>query len=303
MDQELANAAPAPIAAPSPPGRRPVSKLRRRLLVGAVVVLNLTFVLVLCSPLLEYANHSSFRLFGFFGTGIELGFLYSQSALVAFWAAFGGGRTLWRSLAVVLAVIAALWLIGKPGFELNWGILSDLRCYTPIVLLGPVWALLLIARLLGLGLVSTPDAPRTLQPLQFSIADMLLWTTVVAVVSGLLRWLALDWSVISREMVGWDAWRGFFFWGMVAMAAMFLALGRGHAILRILLLLLSLGAYLGMLEIIYGSGWDWGCFAGLFGEDPIPIGPMAGWLVGSLWLIRLAGYRLAWQWRFGRRTA
>ena len=182
-------------------------------------------------------------------------------------------------------------------------VFNDIRWYTPIVLLGPVWAFLLIARLLGLGLVSAPDAPRTLQPLQFSIADMLLWTTAVAVVSGLLRWLALNWRVISREMVGWEAWMGFFFWGMVAMAAMFLALGRGHAILRILLLLLSFGVCLGVMGIFYGTGWDRGCFAWLFEDSPTPLAPMAFWLVGSLWLTRLAGYRLAWQWRFGRRTA
>ena len=291
--EELTDAERAAIAASFPPGRRPVSKLRRRLLVGAVVVVNLAFVVVLFSPLLEYANRVSRWLAGDSGTGIELGILYSQSALVAFWAAFGGGRTLWRSLALVLGAIAAMWWID------HWDS-ADVRDFMPLVLLGPTWGLLLVARLLGLGLVRAPMRLRSLQPLQFSIADMLLWTTVVAVVSGLLRWLALDWSIISREMVGWDAWTVFFLWNVVAMAAMFLPLGRGRVILRILLLLLSLGAYLGMMEIFNGPGWGWGCFARLFEDEPIPIAPMAGWLIGSLWLIRLAGYRLAWQWRFGR---
>ena len=100
---------------PWPPGRRPVSKLRRRLLVGTVVLVNLSVRGGLDLSIRRLTNRIDSRCFGIYATGIELGFLYSQSALVAFWAAFGGGRTLWRSLAVVLGVIAATWCINEHG--------------------------------------------------------------------------------------------------------------------------------------------------------------------------------------------
>ena len=31
------------------------------------------------------------------------------------------------------------------------------------------------------------------------------------------------------------------------------------------------------------------------------LGLMAAWLIGSLFVVRLAGYRLAWRWRFSRK--
>ena len=121
----------------------------------------------------------------------------------------------------------------------------------PILLLGPAWGFLFVVRFLGLGLVPSPDAPRTLRPLQFTIADMLLWTTAVAMVLGLLRWLALDWSWVFRGAADWYNWTFLSLVGLVAMAAMLLALSRGHPLWRIFLLPLSLAAYMGLMDVLY----------------------------------------------------
>jgi hypothetical protein len=294
MDQQPTYAEPAATAESLPPGRRPVSKLRRRLLVGSVVLVNLTFVVVLFSGLLRRIVPTLAPPFRDFLAALLQGFPVSQGALVAFWAALGGGRTLWRSLAVVLGAIAAVWWMNRADPYPDLG--------ETIELLAPTWGLLLVARLLGLGLVPSPNALRTLQPLQFTIADMLLWTTAVAVVSGLLRWLALDWGFLFMEAVEWYNWAGFSFVGLVAMATMFLALGRGRPLLRILLLPLSLAACMGMIEVIHIIIHGETRPAPDLGFVAIIVASMAGWLVGSLWLIRLAGYRLAWQWRFKRGT-
>ncbi len=288
--EEHSDAETAATAQSPPPGCRPVSKLRRRLLVGSVVVVNLAFMVVLFYPPVGKDVLVALRpLFGRFLRVFLVGFFLSQGALAALWAALGGSRALWRDLAVVLGVIAAVWWTCRTG--------TYFRAYDAIELLCSVWGFLLVARLLGLGLVSTPDAPRTLRPLQFTIADMLLWTTAVAVISGLLRWLALDWSWLPMD---WYVWMGISVLGLVAIAAMFLALGRGCPLLRVLLLPLSVVACAGSMEVLCFINQGQPLSTPELENVAIIPASMALWLAGSLWLIRLAGYRLAWQWRFGR---
>ena len=294
MEQEPAQAEPAAAADSPPPGRRPrpVSNLRRRLLIAGVVIPNLLLVAVFFSPVWE-------RVVCFLGgpcAEVVSALIVSQGPLVAFWAAFGRGRPLWRSLAVVFGVMANAWYQQHRGTDF----IQDFGQDFAVLLLGTIWGFLMLARLLGLGLVRTADARCTLRPLQFSIADMLLWTTALAVVLGLLRWLALDWDWLLGLAIDWGVWGILFPVAVVALAAMFFALGRGRTLLRAVLLPLSIVAGVGMLAVpALLRGQPYG-HLDLWNDAELVVFP-AAWLVGSLWLLRLAGYRLAWQWRFRRR--
>ena len=98
----------------------------------------------------------------------------------------------------------------------------------------------------------------------------------------------------------WYVWMGISVLGLVAIAAMFLALGRGCPLLRVLLLPLSVVACAGSMEVLCFINQGQPLSTPELENVAIIPASMALWLAGSLWLIRLAGYRLAWQWRFGR---
>ncbi len=297
MAEEPAQAEPAAAADSPLPGRRPrpISNLRRRLLIAAAVIPNLTVLAVFFSPVFRYIF--SFLVRSPFIGLAAVALIFSQGALVAFWVVFGSGRPLWRSLAVVLGVVANTWVQQHRQSDF----IQYLAQHRAIPLLCAVWGFLVVARVLGLGLVRTPDARRTLQPLQFSIADMLLWTTALAVVLGLLRWLALDWHRVLGDMDRRGEWAFFVALALVAMAATFLALGRGRPLLRVLLLPLSLVACVGVMEAVcFIAGQPFS--SPRLSSDACGVSLMAGWLVGSLWMLRLAGYRLAWPWRFRRES-
>lgn len=200
----------------------------------------------------------------------------SQATLLALWAVLGGGKFLWRVLPTVLGVILYMWLFRDADGEWRMFI------FWQVCLWGTV---LLLARVTGLRLVRTSSLPPTSRPFQFSIRDMLLWTTALAVVLSLLRCLPTDWYP-SRHMSGIAIILGSF--ALVAVAALHCSLGRRWPLARIVgvPLAVAVGAYLLVATHIgYPAFWYFAMLLGL----------MAAWLVGSLFLVRLAGYCLSWR--------
>ncbi len=120
----------------------------------------------------------------------------SQATLLALWVMLGGGRFLWRLLPTVLGVILYLWWFRKADSEWRMIIFGQF-C---------VWGVfLLVARLTGLELVLSA-APRTAsRPFQFSIRDLLMWTTALAVVISTLRCLGTEW--LRSMPTWWNLWR------------------------------------------------------------------------------------------------
>jgi hypothetical protein len=49
-------------------------------------------------------------------------------------------------------------------------------------------------------------------------------------------------------------------------------------------------------DVLSTAFHDWG----LFISRIICLSAMSGWLLASLMVVRLAGYRLTWRWRLGR---
>ncbi len=99
----------------------------------------------------------------------------SQATLLAFWAALGRGRFLWRVLPTVVGAIVYLRCITfpSPGFQ----------TYT-VGQLGVMGVLSLVARVVGVELVRGNDLPAASRRFQFTIRDMLTWMTALAVILG-----------------------------------------------------------------------------------------------------------------------
>jgi hypothetical protein len=167
-----------------------VSKNRTRwILAGLVVehvVLNAIAVAVMMPPVHPGNTLSDVFPYALFMLGP------SQATLLAFWVMLGGGRFLWRVLPTVLGVVLYLWWFQRADSEWRMTIIGQV-C---------IWGvLLLIARLAGLELVRSSTLPSASQPFQFSIWDMLMWTTALAIVLSVLRCLPTDWFP-SRPMPG-----------------------------------------------------------------------------------------------------
>jgi hypothetical protein len=206
----------------------------------------------------------------------------SQGILLGVWVALGGGRLLWRAILTTLAAILYAWC-----FSSVQGIWQQEWLIHFLAAVGLSGAVLLLARWAGLQLLRCSHTRAASGPFQYSIRDMLAWTTAVAVVLGAWRCLPAAAFDFLRQSIPAVA---FISCPLVAVASMFFALGERWVAIRLVLLpaTVILGAKL-MCEVIPGPSWSYFAFL---------LGSVAFWLVGSLLVLRLAGYRLRWRaWR------
>jgi hypothetical protein len=213
----------------------------------------------------------------------------SQGALLAIWIALGGRRTWLRVILATVGVVVYLaWCRPtRGGFD-------DLaRVFWLMVTLGAMGfsaALLLLARFSGLELTRSGPLAAGRPRSQFFIRDILLWTTALAIVLSAARFLvSRDWCVIdfANVRVG-AACAGL---SLIAAACLWAALGQRRLMARLVLLPAAVGAVAALLNAIDGQPWRvYAMFLGL----------MAASLVASLLVVRWAGYRVRWQWRFSR---
>jgi hypothetical protein len=228
-------------------------------------------------PLSPAASWRGFAL----GTLCMLGF--SQGALLAIWIALGERGTLWR--VALAAVGTVVYLACFHDADEAWlaAILYDMEVMV---------VLLLCARLMGLELTRSGQRSTVRPRFQFFIREILAWTTALAVVLSagkclfLLRW----YPILMRNTAVYFVWLGTD--AILVAAFMWAALGQRRTILRVILPPVAV--------VVAGA-----LFAGFFHEQllrtTIGLGFMAFWIVASLLVVRWAGYRLTWQWRFSRR--
>lgn len=209
----------------------------------------------------------------------------SHGTLLGLWAALGGRATPWRLVAGFVAAVGCVWMLGD--FDL---------VYWVVVLLAQMVtmsALLLLARLLGLELAdefrhdSAEDSSAERQWVQYSLRSLLSWTAACAVVLATLHYLPKEpLSTIFEDppilaaIVGSSV--------VIALGALWIALGARWPSVRIVGLGLTAVTGVTTLWLVVGSQgelWEFVAFC-LF---------QAAYLVGSLWLVRLAGYRLVWR--------
>jgi hypothetical protein len=205
----------------------------------------------------------------------------SQGTLLALWAVLGGGKFLWRVLPTLLGAVAYLWCFESADGE--W-------LGTTFVELGIWGAILMAGRLTGLELARPADSTGISRPFQFSIRDMLAWTTALAVLLSTLRCLPINWehcSLPSTVVIGLSL-------TLVGGASMFCTLGGGWRLARLLPVpsAVGVGAYVLAATLQNFSAWYFALLLGL----------MSAWLVASLLCLRYAGYRLVWRWRFAPRN-
>jgi len=218
------------------------------------------------------------------------GLCISQISMAAIWLALGQTPGPLRIILALLILIA--WnvnLLGMAGWHDDW---CEIMLFTGM-LAGAVVAPLMALRPLGLRvsrLSFSNGAATSLngrQPLQFSIRYMLGLMTALAVVLGTLKWivsfeLPLE-GLAEPKMLIIAAGRG-----LVAWAALWAALGNRWTAVRMMVFVAAVVAgYGGLLltnlrDYYYDHFW---IFVLLFSlEAPL--------LFGSLWVFRVAGYRV-----------
>lgn len=202
-----------------------------------------------------------------------------QGALLAIWTVFGNGRFLWRTLSVAVGALLYVWLVGLAERVDEEFVLCT------IGELGFFAVLLCVARLTGLKLLRFSDVVKAPGPSQFYIRDMLAWMTALAVLMS--AWRCLPSDAIQFRGRGMPAGVPVGL-AIVAGATMFSMLGRGWVVVRIVSLPLAIGIAAVWLAWSVGE-------LGRIGFNAILLGVMALWLIASLLVLRLAGYRLAWR--------
>jgi len=208
----------------------------------------------------------------------------SQGALLGFWIAIGGKRTSWRVPLAFLSMVAYLGCVAKLGSK------ND-DFYIPFVLLAfCVSSVLLPLRFLGLRIVRGGFADR--QRPQFSLMNALVWMTTFAVLFGAIQWRSFP---LHRVAVG----LGVAFLAVmgictaVSVASLWSALGSKWMTARILVLFVTVAAVPCIMTTTVGSVQPLIYYGLLLAIE-------AAWIVSSLLVVRLAGYRLMWHWRLGR---
>lgn len=221
---------------------------------------------------------------------------FAQVSLVAVWVGFAGTSLPWRlvGLIIVIALWAALEAMtrGPAGpfhtsFQ-TYGTVSLLA--QAITVLGP----LVIARLAGVRLgtttdvLSPPEAPGNRRRWQFSLGYLFSWLTVVAVTLGLLNWTIDYHQVVPLTFLLWEETMALSLAGAaIALPAVWTALGTGRPAWRLGLLcvttLTAMAIYTLWIEVDPWPDAILVCFVQVL------------WLLASLGVCRVAGYRIAFR--------
>ena len=199
----------------------------------------------------------------------------SQGALLATWIALGGRHLAWRVFVAVAGTVAYCWCFSRVD-----------RCWLlcAIGVFGICGILLLIARLAGLQVVRAEEVADAPRPLRFSIGDILIWTTAVAIVLSLLRFMRDDGTDFRISPLEAAFLAGFV---LVAAGSIIASLGCRWLVARLLAAPIAIGLSTAWLRMSVPRSSSWGCI--------LVFGLMAAYTVGSLLVVRWAGYRLAWQ--------
>ena len=261
-----------------------------RLLVILLVVATLLVDLVVLSavvgmhPLVppDWPNPAAIALFAL---------CMAQVGLVAIWTGFGGKSLPWRVLGLVLTIglwsRLAAWVTERSGhFALatHW---SCLLLGYGVAILVPLWA----ARLQGVrparvdGASPSPPAAHGRGRLQFSLGYMLSWITVLTVMLGLAQY-ALEAETLVRVLTSywWELPLFSVSHGVLVLASLWAAMGTARFWGRSLAVVAATA-----LTIVANHLWTG------VGET----GPYAAfcvlqllWVIASLSVFRVAGYRL-----------
>ena len=217
----------------------------------------------------------------------------SHGSLLAFWAALGGRATPWRLVAAVMGITGWMWVLERFAFDRE----TQLSILLALLLMGLLSLLLMTARFFGLELTDIQAADVDQPPPpdgrwgQFSLRSLFSWMTAAAMMLGALHYLpkqTIDRSFTGPPLVFVVTLFAAILGGsaLIALSAVWLTLATRWTAMRYLVLVLA-----GAVAIL-----PW---IPPFGRlEPELLTMCLGqvfWTAGSLWLVRLAGYRLIWR--------
>jgi hypothetical protein len=118
-----------------------------------------------------------------------LGLVTAKFGLVAMWLGWGGSRAIWRMLVVMVSMLFSSF---AAPIDRN-----NLQLFIVLFLLQTICAATIaLPRLLGVRWITAWDAAYgneivSHRPYQFSIVDILIWTTMAALLAGLIQWIGI----------------------------------------------------------------------------------------------------------------
>ena len=223
-----------------------------------------------------------------FSLSAFLALMLSQTSLAGIW--MGLGRT-----------PSPLRMLGAIGVIIAWGFVFNSRNGPSvedviIVLMIPfatISVCLLLARWRGLHCVDTFDSVSRVEsdrrPWQFSISSLLAWTTVLAIILGVFKWLGLLASVPHPHLRTAEVLILGPGVALVSFAAIWMALGARSPIRRAPALVLAEAISIGAVCLIESPhSLDLAIVAWFMTLDAV-------FLVGSLLVFRMVGYRVRWR--------
>jgi hypothetical protein len=219
---------------------------------------------------------------------LAFAFGISQGCLLGIWAALGGKRPYQNALIVFLGLIVCICVTKDSGGVLweIWFVLSAEQSINMFIVL-------IVARTTGLGLscLRHEDSNDVRRPFQFTVGEILAWTTTTAIILGAARYVPRnDFSdyVYGATMT--------FVWPFVALPCIWLVLGKSLLIIR--LLLAASSASLGAIADCHSRYTPLVSFP--ISEYILPSVFFSCIICTGLIIVRLSGYRLTWHWRFKR---
>ena len=218
--------------------------------------------------------------------------LPTQGVLLGFWVAMGRRWTIpWR-VALIAAVLAILADVGYVGLG------SLPREYQVQLLVGEfclIAVTLLTARTLGLRLGHTATPTESHSLFQFSLLEIFSWITATAISLRIFKSVPVEVLIIASPWLYFGLSSAIYvcvFLTLISLACVWVVFGRRWLVLRILagvVLPVSFAAtFAGMTRFVFLQVYMY-----FFSSYVL-------WLIASFLVIRWAGYRLEWRWRFGR---
>jgi hypothetical protein len=234
------------------------------------------------------------------------GLVAAQVGLLAVWVGLDGMMLPWR-IAGMLGGLVLIYKIGIASELHSWLLQPEIVALIYFLLAIPLIAALLALRIAGVGLAQGWDQTQSERPAerrprtQFSLRFLFGWTAGLAVLLSALRYFGPYEETFARAASVWRDCEAMPLAGLVPLAAVWAVLGRRWWPVRWTLFALA------------ASGVAWWSIHRMFSElaryqvatDLLQelwvetvvssCAAQAVWLVASLLVVRLAGYRLTWR--------
>lgn len=257
---------------------KPITKTR--LVIGGLVAVHV--VLGVCALVMEP------RFLGFLREAVLM-LIPTQGVLLGLWIAMG------RRWAIPWRACLGIEIVAATAFAEHQFSTYPEPQLTPIL----VWETCLVALMLvllrggGLRMSCSGVPAMTRPPFQFSLLEVFSWMTATAVFLTLLQSYAPYRDLFPKP--GFNS-LGIGCLALLALPILWLVFGRRWFPLRCLACGTSLAA------TTFGIIAAYRIYVEVTGIA-LQLSIYTAWLIASFLVIRWAGYRLEWQWRFGRRGA